>query len=310
MKCTPVAFVKARTASSVPLCAAFHGFVLLCAPAKLLRGGVLARRSLAAILPRKPDLTFGLGQFRIRVGRSSNEDRPLKLTWGIKPRWLAAGLVLAVGLWCCRRPLLTLAARPLIADEPPADADCVCIFSGVDHRYEVAAGLYREKPMRRIVLLEPEASRLVRLGILPSGEAIARRELAARRVPQDPIVVIGRGSRGVWQGARQIAHWLQQQRTTCVAVLVDRFESARQRQIFEAVLGHEDAQRVRIVALPHRDYNETDWWQSRVGAREFMLAWLRRGYTAWMGESAEPPPSFEPDDYDRLVARARTETRP
>lgn len=233
---------------------------------------------------------------------------------GKKSRWLLAALAVVVILWFFRRPILSGAAWPLIVDDRSEDKDfdCVWVHRSADRAYEVAAKLYQERPSRRIVVIEPQPSRLVRLGILPSDEVVLRRELAARGagMPEGAVLVIGRGSRTAWQGARQLAGWLQQHPKARVLALVSRFQSARLRSILDAVLGADDAQRVWILALPDREYDEGDWWQSRMGVKAFMFAWLGRVFTSWAGEPEEPPALLDPDSFDRLVAERSAEVSP
>lgn len=238
--------------------------------------------------------------------------RLVKCLWGKKSRWVLTALALAVILWFCRGPILSGAAWPLIVDDRPEDFDCVWVLRSADRGYEVAARLHQERRSRRIAVLEPQPSRLVRLGILPSDEVVLRRELAARGagVPEEAVLVIGRGSRNAWQGARQLAGWLQQHPEARVLALVNRFHSARLRSILDAVLGADDAKRVLILAIPHREYDEGNWWRSRMGVKAFMFAWLGRVYTSWAGEPEEPPALLDPDSFDRLVAERSAEVSP
>jgi hypothetical protein len=235
-----------------------------------------------------------------------------RLPCGKKSRWFLAGVALVAVLWFCRRPILTGLARPLIVDDRPEDFDYVWVQRGADRVYDAAARLYQDKPSRRMIVVQPEPSRLVRLGIISSDEEVLRQELAARGVglPEGAVLVVGRGSRNAWQGARQLAEWLRQHPEARVLALVSRFHSARQRAILNAVLGAGQAERVGIVALPHRTYDEGNWWTSRTGVKEFIFAWLGRVHTSWAGEPEAPPALLEPDAFDRLVAERSAEVSP
>ncbi len=221
---------------------------------------------------------------------------------------VVVGVAVLVCLWWLRAPILSGVAGLLIWEDPPDDCDVVWIRPRCDGAFDVAAGLCRQLPSRRVVLVEPALTRLVQAGFVPTFEAICRRELEARGVARDWVTVIGRGARNGWEEARLAAAWFEANPTSRVAVLCDRFSSAAMRSIFTAVLSPEQAARVRIVALPSRRYDEHDWWQSRTGMRQFMYAAIARAYVRWVGEPDEVPEAQSPEDFeqmlDRLVAEA------
>jgi hypothetical protein len=189
----------------------------------------------------------------------------------------------------------------LIWEDPPGDCDVVWIRPRCDGAFDVVAGLYREAPSRRVVLVEPAPIRLVQAGFLPTFEAICRRELEARGIPQNSVAVVGRGARNGWDEARLAAAWFEANPSARVAILCDRFSSGALRSILDAVLPPEHAARIRIVALPSRRYDETDWWQSRTGVRQFMYAAIARAYVSWVGEPDEVPTAQSPEDFEQML---------
>jgi hypothetical protein len=191
----------------------------------------------------------------------------------------------------------------LIWEDPADDCDVVWIRPRCDGAFDVVAGLYRDWPSRRVVLVEPAPTRLVQAGFVPTFEAICRRELEARGVPRDSVAVVGRGARNGWDEARLAAAWFEANPTACVAFLCDRFSSGAMRSILNAVLAPEQAARVRIVALSSRRYDERDWWQSRTGVRQFMYAAIARAYVGWVGEPDEVPEAQSPEDFERMLDR-------
>ena len=102
--------------------------------------------------------------------------------------WLLGGfLALAVILVAVHRPLLTHLAGILIAPAPKGEFDYVWLRSGDgiccdgDRAYDAAAGWCRKSPTRRIVLVEPEISRLVRYKVWPPFATIAPATGRSRR---------------------------------------------------------------------------------------------------------------------------------
>ncbi len=231
----------------------------------------------------------------------------MNLRWGKRSRRLLLGLALFGCLWLLRAPLLSGMARLLIADGPPGEFDVVWVRPECDGVFDVVAGLYREAPSRRIVLVEPAPIRLVQVGLVPSFEAICRREFGARGIPQNAVTVVGRGARNGWEEARAAAEWLHAAPDARVLLLCDRFRSGAERSILNAVLGPDAAARVRILALPSRNYDETDWWRSRKGVRQFMYATLSRLYVGWAGEPKEIPERQSPEDFERMLDQLAAE---
>jgi len=220
-----------------------------------------------------------------------------RLIW----RAALAGAVLAAA-WLAYPHVLSMAAGLLVVDEPCGDFGHV-LLAGGDHRFDIAAELYCKKPSRRLVLMEPYPNRLVRNGIIPSFENICRCELKARGVPSEAVELIPGKARNAWAAARLLRQWINDHPDTRLLVLCNRFASRRQRSVLDAVLGPEDAGRVFIRGLPDRRYDETNWWQSRCGAREFVFGSLALAYLWCRGESREDPQQWNPDDYERMLCR-------
>jgi len=224
--------------------------------------------------------------------------------------WRAA-LVAAVlaTAWLAYPHVLPLAGGLLVVDEPCSDFSHV-LLGGGDHRFDIAAELYRKNPSRRLVLIEPCPSRLVRNGIIPSFENICRRELNARGVPNEAVELIPGEARNAWAAARLLRQWISDHPDARLLVLCNRFASRRQRSVLDAVLGPEDAARVFIRGLPDRRYHETNWWQSRCGAREFVFGSLALAYLWCRGEGREDPQQWNPDDYERMLCRTAADASP
>ncbi len=191
----------------------------------------------------------------------------------------------------------------LIVDQREGEVDSVVIAGG-DGRFDVAAGWVRGDPKRRIWLVQGRPDRLVELGILPSGEAVARRELAARAVPEERIERITGSDRDGWDTRYLLVDWLAEHPDIRVAVLCDRFASRDARLRSDTVAPAEVARRIDIWALPDRRYDEHNWWHSRTGIRELVLKSIALAYTWCQGGPTEEPTGLTVEQYEERIWRA------
>jgi len=212
-------------------------------------------------------------------------------------------------------PLLRGLAGFLIVDQPTGDYDCVCISPwgnnpNGDRCYDVAADLYRQKPSCRILLVAPDPNRLEKIGAITSFASMSRRELFARRVPQEAVSVL-RGQRwNDWATVQTLAAWMRDHPGHSVVLLCGQFHSAQLRRAADAVLEPGDAASVRVRALPNRDYDDTNWWTRRCGYRAFGGHWLLR-IQGWLGGGAAAQmPERNADDYERSFLQAFQEKTP
>ena len=233
-----------------------------------------------------------------------------------KRKWrllLAAAILIAV--WIVRAPILRGLAGLLIVDQPTDNFDYVCIVAwgqngDGDRCYDVAGDLRREKPSRRILLVGQSPSRVERIGVVPSFEAISRGQLGSRGVPQDAISLIRGGSWDDWANARSLAAWLRDHPGSFVLLLCSQFHSALVRHALDAVLDPADAARVFIRALPGRLCDDTNWWTLRCGYREFGGSWLMQ-FQSWLGGGDVPQsPERSADDYERDFLQSLPERTP
>ena len=219
-------------------------------------------------------------------------------------KWLVivclAALV-AVGL--AHRSILPVLAAGLIVDERPV-GDCthIVLFGG-DSRYDVAAELVNEDPNRKVVHLGSRQSRLVEFGVLPPGEGRFQEQLQRRGVPAAAIELRGAKLDESWAPIVELNRWLDEHPSAVVIVLCDRFRSGRLRFQLDNVLSPDDSLRVSVRPLPDRRYNESNWWRSRRGVKEFLYASLDYATTRYYGRegAAAELPEWDPDEYERLL---------
>jgi uncharacterized SAM-binding protein YcdF (DUF218 family) len=212
---------------------------------------------------------------------------------------LGAALVLLHG-WILRRW-----AESLIVDEPADHYDYVAVFDfntipDGDRCMETAVELAR-RCSAGILVLQPGMSRVVEVGAQPSFETVCRGALAKSGFPEKDIHVLQRDGNDVWSAARALQTWLVQHPNDTIVWLCSRFRSAYVRSSLDQTLSAEQAARVRVRALVDRRYDETNWWRSRTGIKEFGFFWLRQLHSRCVDAKHGPTPYRNADAYERDV---------
>jgi hypothetical protein len=220
-------------------------------------------------------------------------------------RWrysLLAAVLVVVCLYVLRGPLLRSVAGYLVLEEPlPGAVDYVLVQPYGDGRYERAAQLYHAGLARSILLVERRPSRLERMGLLTPFETLTQQALAARGVPASAITMIPGRVRTDWQRARCLRGWFEQQPPVRIVVLCDRFGGRKLRYVFDQVLGNAYADRVRVLCLPDRRHDESNWWRQRTAVVDIFDTYVRLAFTRLVGESNEEWREWDPKEYEQTL---------
>jgi hypothetical protein len=94
--------------------------------------------------------------------------------------------------------------------------------------------------------------------------------------------------------------WLVKNPDVQVAAVCDRLKSRRMRLIYCRVLGDVSA-RVHWCALPNRDYDETNWWENKMGQRSCFDAYLGLAHIWVYGENPQGDREWDPDQYEQSL---------
>lgn len=188
----------------------------------------------------------------------------------------------------------------LVCNEDAEGHDHLLLLGG-DKRFDVARDLFARSELRQVLLFRDADSNLVRFGILPPGHELARDELSDRGIPDEAISVIKRGSEA--SAMVSLREWMEQHEDTKIRVFTPRFNSRRTRYLLDRTLSDSQAARVRVVGLPDRRYDETNWWRSRTGFKAILSSSLDLVHTWCVGPT---DPSIEerwdPIEYEQTLA--------
>jgi hypothetical protein len=221
-------------------------------------------------------------------------------------RWrrrLLIAAALLFGLWSGHAVVLRTLAGFLVVDESADDFLYVCVLArghgpSGDRCYDAAVRLHRQRPSGGVLVIEPGQGRLVESGVLPSFEAMSRRELESRGLPWQTISAIRSEADDAWATARAVGAWLADHPDASAILLCSAFQSAHLRYALDAVLAPGQSARVRVRALQSRQYDQGNWWTRRQGIKAFAGGWLRLLHGWCVGGSCLPSPVRNADDYE------------
>jgi hypothetical protein len=84
-------------------------------------------------------------------------------------------------------------------------------------------------------------------------------------------------------------------------VLCDRYGGRKLRYVFDQILGADYAGRVLLRCLPERTFNESNWWQKRIGAVDIFDTYVRLAFTRCVGEGSEEWREWDPKEYEKTL---------
>lgn len=235
-----------------------------------------------------------------RIREASASPAPGKRRW-LRRLLLTVGLVVPILVF--HAPLLRCLGNGLIVDEPLEPTDALLVVGG-DGAIQEAAALYRDGLVRHVVLTDDRSARVVQLGIIPPMESIARRELDERGVPAEAIATILLTTPNDWEGGQVLRAWLQEHPGERITVLAGQFESRRVARAVRGSLALEQANRVRLRALPDRRFQASNWWHHRQGIVAVADEYVALGFAVLKGENRESAATWDPDRFEQTLRQA------
>lgn len=190
-------------------------------------------------------------------------------------RTLVAILILAVGAYVARAPLLERAGLFLIAEDAPQASDAIVVLSGsFPDRILEAVALYRDGYAKQIVLCrEPEnhALNLLKERGVKIQPGFERNRYVAESlgVPPEAISVIGESAGSTFGEARQVLRNVRERGFRSILLVTSKIHTRRAAVIYRHLAGDS----VRILTRPARDdsFRPDTWWNNRAEVRRVVI---------------------------------------
>lgn len=175
--------------------------------------------------------------------------------------------------------ILRSTAAYLVVEDPRITAQALLMVGG-ESRFDEAAKLH-ENGAHVILLLGSKPGRLERLGILEPAKLTTRRELLARGIPESDLLQLSDEPIPSHRVGAVLCDWLREHPRQQIDVLCERFSTRKWRFLLRRSADPDLVSRIHLVALPHHQFDETNWWRTKPGQRAILNAYLRLGFTWW-----------------------------
>ncbi len=196
---------------------------------------------------------------------------------------LIALAVVAGAAWWQRAPLLQGLAGWWIVSDAPAQADAIVILGGgLDSRPFDAARLFHEGRAPRILVMQPEPTKVNELGLLIDYATLTRTLLEREQVPPSAIIVLPQTVTSTFDEAKVLAVWAKEHNAHRFLTPTELFHTRRARWILRRELQETSAE-VSLIAINPKRYTAANWWQTEQGLMDFQnevikFIWYRFRY--------------------------------
>ncbi|HMV51756.1 MAG TPA: ElyC/SanA/YdcF family protein [Blastocatellia bacterium] len=171
--------------------------------------------------------------------------------------------------WWQRAPLLRGVAGWWIVSDAPTQADAIVILGGgLDSRPFDAAKLFREGHAPRILVMQPEPTKVNELGLLIDYATLTRTLLERENVPASAIVVLPQTVTSTFDEAEALAAWAKENNAHRFLTPTELFHTRRARWILRRRLQETGAD-VSMIAINPKRYTAANWWQTEQGLIDF-----------------------------------------
>jgi uncharacterized SAM-binding protein YcdF (DUF218 family) len=202
------------------------------------------------------------------VAPSSGKPRPkAHLSRGTKV--FLGSLVVASVLFFARHPLMTLAAKVWIVNDPLVKSDAVVVLGGgLESRPSFAADLYRRGLVTMVLVADVRSSPAVDKGVLPSETAIAIGLLEKEGVPSSAIETFGSKVSSTRDESVGVHAWVAQHPSHRLIIPSDPFHTRRVKWLFTRALKDQRVE-VSVASIPAPRYDPLAWWHSEEATIDF-----------------------------------------
>ncbi len=189
-------------------------------------------------------------------------------------------LLLSLGWWY-RAALLQGVARLWVISDEPVQADAIVILGGgLNTRPPAAAQLYHAGWSKQVLLMQPQRTKVVKLGLERDYGLLTRELLQAENVPENVITIADPEVTSTFDEAKALKIWVTQHQAKRLLVVTDLFHTRRARWILNRQLKDTGVE-VRMVAVPTLTYNISNWWQDEDGLIDFQNEVVKFAVYRW-----------------------------
>jgi uncharacterized SAM-binding protein YcdF (DUF218 family) len=173
--------------------------------------------------------------------------------------------------------LLRSAARLWIVDDAPIKADAIVILGGgLDTRPTEAARLYHAGFATRILVMQPEPSRVTELGLVIDYYSLTRTLLEMDKVPAEAIVPLPQAVTSTFDEAHALTTWARANNAHQFLVPTELFHTRRARWILRRML-NQPGDDIRIIPINPKEYTTANWWRQEQGLIDFQNEMVKFG---------------------------------
>lgn len=164
-----------------------------------------------------------------------------------------------------------------IVADAPVKADAIVILGGgLDSRPTEAARLYHAGFAPRILVMQPEPTRVNELGLVVDYASLTRTLLEMDHVPADAIIPLVPNVTSTIEEARALAAWASANNAHRFLIPTDLFHTRRARWILRRKLC-EPSDDIRMIPVNPKRYTASDWWQHEEGLIDFQNEIIKFG---------------------------------
>src|SRR5262245_25808217 len=186
--------------------------------------------------------------------------------------WLVAAIVLLIilpiGIWLERATLLQKAADLWVISDPVTRSDVVVVLGGgVDTRPFVAAALYKQGLVRKVLVSQVVETRSSKLLELPEHSERNRLVLQKLGVPEAAIEIFGNLNKNTKDEAVALRDWANRHDVSSMVIPTEIFAARRVQWIFNREFSGSSV-RLEIPAF-EASYTRAGWWKTEAGMIAF-----------------------------------------
>ena len=175
---------------------------------------------------------------------------------------------LAAGVWLERETLLQKAADLWIVSDSVTRSDVVVVLGGgVDTRPFVAAELYKQGFVKKVLVSEVLEMRSSQLLELPGHSERNRLVLQKLGVPDAAIELFGQMNKDTKAEAVALRDWVNRHGVSSIVIPTEIFAARRVRWIFDREFSGSSV-RLEVLAF-EPGYTRAEWWKTEAGMIAF-----------------------------------------